>query len=428
MSDIMSHARWMKYTYGGVTSIRSSQLKAIDAALGRYHGAPTQENLDKLRTAIVGWMQKEGPNWKSSVRNRYHAVDDLHKQSMGIPVPPREASEIIGFSYVRAESRTIVDDLFRGATMDWKPGILPKLADNKFGLSLNAADAAKNAASLKPSSAGVAAKATEMAQKAFDTLVPYTVAGEVGLALARVMPHFMKELVASMVPFAAIPTTGAVAVYNGIQTIYREYLIDDVRTHQARSLSADEPAAAIQALIRMLERERNYYAYSASVSLAAFVGQLTGVLVDGGTVSTAAVGLASNVAKLANIIRIIVEDVKEKSAANKKMHSMQVTGEIFNTCPLVGAYLILCVPTSVMLNTVFDRIAEHEHGWRGDVERTVQRHLIPLQNAARRVVQEHRFFIPALTNYPGMFVRNEQKLEEMEKRKGKTGMEGRGSG
>jgi hypothetical protein len=61
------------------------------------------------------------------------------------------------------------------------------------------------------------------------------------------------------------------------------------------------------------------------------------------------------------------------------------------------------------------------------VERTVQRHLVPLQTQARRVVQEHRFVIPALSSYPGMFVRNEQKLQEMEERKGKTGMEGFGS-
>src|SRR5262249_54381819 len=130
-------------------------------------------------------------------------------------------------------------------------------------------------------------------------------------------------------------------------------------------------------------------------------------------------------AKLANIIRVIVEDVKEKSAANQRMRSNQVTAGIFHICPLVGAYLILCVPTSVMLNTVFDRVSEH--GWRGDVERTVERHLIPLQDQPRRVVREHRFEIPALTHYPGMFVRNEAKLEQMEKRKGKTAMEGFGS-
>src|SRR5262249_37707483 len=150
----------------------------------------TNGNLDNLRTAIVGWMQKEGPNWKSSVRNRYHAVDDLYKQSMGIEVPSRTAGEIIGFSYVRAESRQIVDDLFRGKSIDWKPGILPKLANNKWGLALNAGDAAKNAAAVFGSNSS---RAAEMAQKAFDLLVPLTVAGDVGMALARVMPDFMKE-------------------------------------------------------------------------------------------------------------------------------------------------------------------------------------------------------------------------------------------
>jgi len=425
MSEIMSHARWMKYTYGGVTSVRSTQLKAVDAALSRYHGAPTPDSLDKLRTAIVSWMQKEGPNWKSSVRNRYHAVDDLHKQAMGIPVAPQAPNEVIGFRYVRAESRAIVNELFSGASMDWRPGFLPKLADNKFGLSLNAAGVARNAAALRPSSAGVAAKATELAQKAFDTLVPWTIAGEVGLALARVMPDFMKEFVAGMVPFAGIAASAGVAVVKGVQTLHSEYLISNAHMHMARSLSIDEPQAAIRALIRMLERERNGFAYSASVSTAAFAGQLTGVLVDGVTASTAAIGLAANVAKLANIIRIIVEDVKEKNAANEKMRSRRVTGDIFKTCPLVGAYLILCVPTSVMLNMVFDRV--DEHGWRGDVERTVQNHLIPLQNEARRVVLDNRFVIPKLANYPGMFVRNEQKLKEMEERKGKTGMVGFGS-
>jgi hypothetical protein len=425
MSHIMSHGRWMKYTYGGMTSRRSSQLKAIDAALSKYHDTPTDESLGKLRTAIVSWMQKEGPGWKSSVRNKFHAVDDLHKQAMGIPVPHREASDIVGFSYLRAESRAIVDDLFRGKSMEWRPWILPKLAEQKFGLTINSAQAARNAAAFSSNSAGVASKATEIAQKAFQTLVPLSIAGQVGMALARVMPDFMKEFAASMVPFAGVTATGAMAVYNGCQALHSEYQIHDAHKHQARSLSADEPALAIAALIRMLERERNYFAYSATVGTAAFAGQLVGVLVDGGTASTAAVGLAGNAAKLANIIRIIVEDVKEKNAANERMRSMRVTGEIFNICPLVGAYLILCVPTSVMLNTVFDRIGEH--GWRGDVERTVQRHLIPLQDQARRVVQEHRFVIPALASYPGMFVRNEKKLQEMEERKGKTGMEGFGS-
>ncbi len=119
MSEIMSYDRWMKYTYGGVTSIRSSELKAIDAALNRYQTAKNPANLDVLRKSIVGWIQKKGPGWKSSDRNKYHAVDDLYKQSMGLPIPPRTGAEILGFSLVRAESRVCVDDLLRGKSLEW---------------------------------------------------------------------------------------------------------------------------------------------------------------------------------------------------------------------------------------------------------------------------------------------------------------------
>jgi len=245
------------------------------------------------------------------------------------------------------------------------------------------------------------------------------------MGLARVMPDFMKELVASMVPFAGVAVTGATAVYNGIRTMDSQYDLYKTRMHQSRSLSTDEPAAAINALIRILERERNYNGLSASVSATAFAGKLAGVLADGGTATNAAIGLAANVVKLTNIIRVIVRDVLEKREANRRMQGMRVDSEIFDVCPLVGAYLILCVPTSVMVNTVFDRLGEH--GWRGDVERTVQRHIVPLQDQARRVVQENRFEIVALKNYPGMVARNEKKLKEMEERKGKTGMVGFGS-
>lgn len=406
MSEIMSYGRWMKYTYGGRTSIRSSQLKAIDAALNRYQTAKTPANLDSLRKTIVAWMQKEGPGWKSSVRNRYNAVEDLHNQSMGLPTRPMSDNDLVGFEHVRDESRTIVDQLFKGQLLDWKPGILAKMANNKFGIIGNSYTATTN--SLQVAGKASAAK---MAQELFQSFVPSESSGEVSMALAHVLPNFMSELTASMIPFAGVAVTGGTAVYNGIKTAYSQYSLNDARMHQARSLSTAEPAAAIGALVRMLERERNYNATSASISGTAFAGKLVSILADGGTASNAAIGLAAGAAKLLNILRVIVRDVWEKRQANQRMKQGGVNGEIFDVCPLVGAYLILCVPTSVMVNAVFDRI--NEHGWRGDVERTVTRHIVPLQNEARRVVQEHRFEIAGLKNYPGMFVVNKNKLAQM---------------
>jgi hypothetical protein len=407
MSEIMSYSRWMKYTYGGRTSIRSSQLKAIDTALSRYESIKTPGNLDALRKAIVAWMQKEGPGWKSSVRNQYNAVDDLYKQSMGLPTPHMTIDEIVGFALVRDESRKIVDDLFRGKSLDWKPGVLAKLANNKWGAIGNSATLANNSVVLAKKG-----DPTKMAYDLFHSIVPSHSAGEVSIALGHVMPNFMGEFAASMIPFAGVAVTGGTAVYNAIKTATSQYTLSQARMHQARSLSADEPAAAINALIRILERERNYNATSASISGTAFAGKLAGILADGGTATNAAIGAAASAAKLLNILRVIVRDVLEKREANQLMQRGGVDAEIFDVCPIVGAYLILCVPTSVMVNTVFDRV--DEHGWRGDVERTVPRHIVPLQTQARRVIQEGRFEIAGLKNFPGMLVVNKNKLAQME--------------
>jgi hypothetical protein len=102
-----------------------------------------------------------------------------------------------------------------------------------------------------------------------------------------------------------------------------------------------------------------------------------------------------------------------------------VDAKVFAASPILGAYLICCAPTSVMVNTVFERF--FEQGWRGDVEHTVAEHINPLRIQARRVIMEHRFWVPALQNFPGMLTANKKKLKEMVERKGKTGMVGFGS-
>ncbi len=54
------------------------------------------------------------------------------------------------------------------------------------------------------------------------------------------------------------------------------------------------------------------------------------------------------------------------------------------------------------------------------VERTVERHVNPMREAARRLVMEHRMYIPPLMNFPGLVKKNEDNLEAMLKKKGKT--------
>lgn len=99
----------------------SHQLKAIDAALLRYQQVKTAANLDALRTAVMGWISKEGPHWKSSVRNKFDAVDNLHRQVMGIAGVTKAGAGMAAESHVRDESRAMLTALFQGKRLHWRP-------------------------------------------------------------------------------------------------------------------------------------------------------------------------------------------------------------------------------------------------------------------------------------------------------------------
>jgi hypothetical protein len=442
LANVMPHAQWLKLTYGGLTSIRSSQLKKVDNALAEYHKTKTPASLDTLRTALVGWMQKEGPKWKTSVRNKFGAVADLYKQVMDLPGPAKTAQDIVAVSHVRDESRAIVTELFRGKTLDWRPGFLKKLATTKFAILKNVRSVEGNvnvlshgavrhgvqgaAHALRTDMFGGHGGASSPAESFCRSLISPELVGDVMAFIARELPTFMKDLAVSLTPFVGVIASGAGTFANACKTVRDQYRLYEARVHQERSLSIDEPEKAIEGLVRILERERDAQGARTAIGAAEFTGKLTGVLADGGTVTNAAVGLAANLANLTLFVLEIVRDVRERNEANKLMASPRgVDAKVFVASPIVGAYLIGCAPTSVLVNTVFDRF--FEQGWRGEVERTVLRHIAPLQTQARRVVTEHRFWIPALQNFPGMLAVNKKKLKEMAAKNGKTGMVGFGS-
>lgn len=428
MSEIMTHEHWMKHSDGGITSVRSGRLKAVDAALLQYHRTRSDADKNRLRTALVAWMGSKGSAWKTSVRNRYNAVDDLCRQVMDIPGAAISGLDIVALSHLKHEQEAILEDLFRNRKLEWRDGIRAKLANNKFGTTANTGGAAKNIRTLaKPGAAGGeagAGRAAKLASELVDTLVPFGIRAEVMAEVGRIIPDFMKELTASLTPFVGVVTAGGAAVWNVKSALVNVYRIDRAEMHLARSLSVENPEQAIRAVIRILERERNADAFSASVSIGEFAGKLASALADGGTATNAAIGLAANVAKLANIIRIVKRDVEEKNAANRLMQG-RVGILVVETSPIVGAYYVCCAPTSVLVNEILERFGHA--GWRGEVERTVVNHVEPIREQARRLIREHRFVIKGLETYPGVLTPNEKELDRMEKGRGRSGMEGFGS-
>jgi hypothetical protein len=436
----------MKLTDGGLLSIRSSQLKAVDAALKTYETKPNPTNKDAIMRALVRWFQKEGPNWKNSVRNKSNAVDTLHRQLLGIG-PEKTGEGMVAISHARDESRAIVHDLFQGQKLVYRSGFWNKLAGHgtfgKIGARITVTGVVTNANTLSGGaivrgvksapgairgaitgptggSMNVQVQSPHIAERLLRDIIPPDIFRDVMAGLVEVLPSFMTEWAAACAPFAGVITSGAGVVGSAVITLRAAWRMREGTIHGERTLSVDEPDKAMQAIVLMLDRERTYAVTGLGVGIAAFGGKLAGVLADGGTATNAAIGLAQGVAKLTMLVSAIIIDVLEKNAANKIMIGSRVGPELFSACPLMGAYLVCCAPTSVLVNTIFDGDKFYQPGMIDIVERAVKRHVQPMREAARRLASEHRMWIPALAHFPGMLERNKKKLKEMMKKKGKT--------
>ncbi|MCB1889349.1 MAG: hypothetical protein KDH20_17210 [Rhodocyclaceae bacterium] len=434
MSAVMSHREWMKLTHGGVTSVRSRPLKAVDAALQAYERSGSPVNKQALVRALDAWKASKNGQWKTSVRNRRNAVDSLTKQLAGGAVQ----KDPVALSHARDESRAILTTLFQGKQLVFRSGLATKLAGNdtlsKYGVYLMPVSAARNAHTITKEVAPNSrlggsgdGEARSMAQSLFNEVVPSDLASSVAEEVSRIMPGFMTELASSCAPFVGVGVSGAMAVRSAFKVAQNQYRLSQGQMHAQRTLSTEEPEAAMQAVVRMLSREVDEQKANLARGLADFGSKLVSVLADGGTVGNAAIGLASGLIKLLLLLRIVVRDVGEARAANQILKKPVVTAELFEACPLMGAYLVCCAPTSVIVNTILSSDKFYQPGMMDRVEWAAKRHIEPMREQAGRLIRKHRMYIPALQSFPGVLKKNEDNLKRMKKNMGKSNMVGIGS-
>lgn len=413
MFEVMSLEKWLKLTDGGFTSVRSTSLKKVDVALGRYHQGKREPDKQAVRAALQGWMQEKG-DWRTSVRNRYFAVSDLHKQLNGKPPVP-DARELAALQAVRDESRRLVEVLFRTRKVSWRNEGLGWLGDRKleaaYDMVPGGASFVVESERLDRGDQALSAKAEKWANDVFNEIVPVEFRAFVKYAVLSVFPNYMKDLAKSVLPFIGIVSASADLAVNIGRVARASYRVSEARTHSKQHINTGEPLQAIRAMIVILERERNFDRVEALVSTAEFGAKVGGLFLDLGTGTTAVAGLAGKAAKLTNLLYALVRDCYEMKNANLEMITTRDLRKLFKVCPLVGAYYVCCVPTSVLVNEVLDRW--WDGGWRGDVEYNLVKHVDPLREQARRVIAEHRFVIKGLERFPGVLSRNDDALEKM---------------
>src|SRR5215207_1670101 len=124
MPDVMTNESWLKLTNAGTFARRGADLKRVDDALAAYHRSPSPALQDAVLKALIGYMQVEGPAYKTGPRNKFKAIDNLFAHLSGQPTLAKSGRDIVGLSHMRNEARAIVNDLFLGEKLTHKHGVV----------------------------------------------------------------------------------------------------------------------------------------------------------------------------------------------------------------------------------------------------------------------------------------------------------------
>lgn len=406
MFEIMSHREWMKRTDGGTFSVRSSQLKKVDEALRLYHEEMDPLNKHVYRQDILvqlhEWINSKGTlgggEWKKSIRNNRGTVSDLLKQLKG----RRKLRDLDpdALSFLNSESKKNVRIILGGGTLIFRPGLLTKIAGNsrinKGATTYTAAMVVKNTATIVNEYTNISRIVDEYIKTLFPD-APDGASEEIRQAIIAQIPGFMQEFAKEAAPFLGVASSGAITLYSLGKICQKQYNLDRNRMHAARTFSTSEPEAAIAAVIRMLERERTYAGAKLALNVTSLAAKIGSMAADGGTVTNAAISLTKGLVSLTMILLIVGRDVMERRAANKVIADPMFDGmQLFEACPLAGAYFVCCANTSDIVNTLISPKNFGQPGMMAKVEWAVQKHIEPLRNQSRSLIDEHRMYFPHL--------------------------------
>lgn len=436
MPYVMQHETWMKLTEVSFKP-RSKYLKSIDAALKRYHQTKSDQELKSLKLALHHWKMSKGfdgdakmPAWKTSERNRNKAVETLDAQVFGFQDPhamgllaelaelPFYGMEAFAEGAAReamkqAREEALTELLMGKQMVIRKAGLAVTLYFIKKKVDKVNANASKAASA---ASAAVTGPIKEAARKAVKEMLrellsdfPLEVVQEAMKAVADLMPDFIGEVAGAVAPYLSVATSGTKALVKTGQAVKQEFAWIEAGEHLA-GFGKGDPAAAAEAIRRMIERDRNQsarlagiYATDATVKAAAIAADAASF--GAPTVSavvTPLQGMATALAVLSLQLFLVCRDFHEKHKANKVLmdrKQIRLSPAVFEAHPLTGCYFVACSNTSDIINFLVEDIGAT--GWMFDVEVLAKQHVHPMQKTARQYIADARFEIEGLEHSMG---------------------------
>lgn len=213
-------------------------------------------------------------------------------------------------------------------------------------------------------------------------------------AITELAGDLFADLGSSLLPLVGTAKAGAKAASGWAKTGKKQ---SDVRKAKKseRKLVQGDPAQALAAVKRLLQRERNLLAGEASLSTAKLGSDVAGYFVDLGIASGVVAGCAEAVGRLALHVREIVRDAREMNAANRLLGGGTVDGRIFTECPLLGAYAVAAADTSALVGFLGD---PQRHGFTlAGLEKLVRKYEKPMVSLATDLIRKSRLEVTGMT-------------------------------
>lgn len=389
---IPTHATWLAQTELRVRP-RSSALKKLDAAIKVCETAKTSDKIKDVRVAFANWKRHNGDNWKASPRNKgpHFPFTNLAKAVyVDLKLPP---DEVAALKFWDDSRRRNLQTLFTGKKVQLR------IVHTASQIAL----ARKN---LQQAVAGVKETGTSAAKAVLEPEVVKAANEMFGTQIAMVRDFAAQavaetgtatlvqtiEHVASMLPIISLVADGTKMLAYWGQAIYNGYQQYNASTH-AFAIERGDPAAAFDAVQLLLARETANQVAKASITSAAFGANVALHAAKGaGAVLAPAVGAAKAAANAARIIAKFAIEYRETVQVNKVLKNPgNLDLRAFKTCPLLGAYMLVCSDTSDLVAMLFDEFGQA--GWMGDMEQLIKHHIHPAQKHAAGLVQSSPFII-----------------------------------
>jgi hypothetical protein len=410
MSKIPSLKDWLAVTNGGVLSVRSKQLKALDTALENYWKARDNElptDLKPLRDALANWIGYKGPDWRNSQRNAppkriveqlYDVLDtgSFSKEDLAaFKEQDEKRRERLVFLF--AGTKFVSASKYEGQIM----GRAETLSEVMAGIWRSAGRPAAKFAG--PSVGAVAAggavvgidvAVADMLKDMCDTS-SLDEAGRILLEVTGVSAAEVIKTFAECLPLLGLATSAVQMFKSSGQAARAAMRAFEIGRRTGFILPGGDVAEAFKALHLLLRREAMNEARTAAIDASAFGARLALHAVDGGIGSSAAITVSSLVVKGIIMMRNAYRFNKATRAANQILSDRNnLDSRMFGVFPLLGCYMLLMCDTFEIVNMVRTEQARNgvvrfgTLGFKEQIEWIKRKHLDPVLATAAECISK----------------------------------------